>query len=302
MASRSSHFAIRWVVAGASCVSLVVGALGCTADPASWLILFSGGVPPGTVSVHAEIRTGSCEGAAIFSDDIAMGERTGMTPSDLADGTYYFYAEARSASCSALATGCTVVTAPITTESITVTLSPVSMPPRCEASMCNTGVCGRRDAGIDGGAPDLGIDAGAPDLGIDAGAADLGIDGGALPRFTDLGDRTVRDNNGSGLVWQQGFSLGTQNQAASITYCTTLTLDGGGWRLPTLAELLSIVDLMRVSPVIDTSFFPATPPTGGFWSSSPLDALTTHGWTVSFFDGMQYANLLTIANHARCVR
>ena len=154
-------------------VSLVVGALGCTTDPASWLILFSGGVPPGTVSVHAEIRTGSCEGAAIFSDDIAMGERTGMTPSDLADGTYYFYAEARSASCSALAAGCTVVTAPITTESITVTLSPVSMPPRCEASMCNTGVCGRRDAGIDGGASDLGIDGG--------GIGDGGVsDGGAI--------------------------------------------------------------------------------------------------------------------------
>jgi len=292
MASRSSHFAIRWVVAGASCVSLVVGALGCTADPASWLILFSGGVPPGTVSVHAEIRTGSCEGAAIFSDDIAMGERTGMTPSDLADGTYYFYAEARSASCSALATGCTVVTAPITTESITVTLSPVSMPPRCEASMCNTGVCGRRDAGIDGG---------AADLGIDGGAADLGIDGGAAPRFTDLGDGTVGDNNGSGLVWQHGFSPEIQNHAASITYCASLPLDGG-WRLPTRDELFSIVDTMRSDPAIDTSFFPGTPSTF-FWSSSPFPDLPSHWWGVNFSLGSPNGfDVGTNMHHVRCVR
>jgi len=196
-------------------VSLVVGALGCTTDPASWLILFSGGVPPGTVSVHAEIRTGSCEGAAIFSDDIAMGERTGMTPSDLADGTYYFYAEARSASCSALAAGCTVVTAPITTESITVTLSPVSMPPRCEASMCNTGVCGRRDAGIDGGASDLGIDGGASDLGIDGGASDLGIDGGAPDLGIDGGAPDLGIDGGAS-------DLGIDGGASD------LGIDGGG--------------------------------------------------------------------------
>ena len=282
MASHSSHFAIRWVFAGAFCVSLVVGALGCTAGPASWLILFSGGVPPGTVSVHAEIRTGSCEGAAIFSDDIAMGERTGMTPSELADGTYYFYAEARSAICGALATGCTVVTAPITTEVITVTLSPISMPPRCEASMCNTGVCGRRDAGIDGGAPDLGIDGGAP------------------PRFTDLGDGTVRDNNGSGLLWLQGFSGETQNQAASIAYCTTFTVDGDVWRLPTIDELESIADRSRTLPAIDPSFFPGTP-SEPFWSSSPAGSPSI-GWFVDFSTG--YAGNYDAISlfRARCVR
>jgi len=54
---------------------------------------------------------------------------------------------------------------------------------------------------------------------------------GCLARFTYRGDGTVRDNNASGLEWQQGFSPGTQNQAASITYCTTLALDGDGWRV-----------------------------------------------------------------------
>lgn len=166
MAPRSSRFAIRRVVLGAFFVSLVVGALGCTADPASWMISFSGGTAPaGTVSVHAEIRTGSCEGAAIFSDDVAMGERTGMTPSELADGTYYFYAEARSANCGALATGCTIVTVPVTTESIIVTLLGGTAGPRCDTSTCNAGVCGRPDAGQMDLGVDLGVDLGPPDLG-----------------------------------------------------------------------------------------------------------------------------------------
>ncbi len=165
MASRSSRFAIRWIGACAFFGSLVVAALGCTADPAAWMIRLPGGVAPaGTVSVHAEIRVGSCEGAAIFSDDISMGERTGMTPSELADGTYYFYAEARSANCGALATGCTVVTVPVTTEEIAVQLLAATSSPRCDASTCNTGVCGQSDAGqMDLGVDD--VDFGPPDLG-----------------------------------------------------------------------------------------------------------------------------------------
>jgi len=146
--------------------------------------------------------------------------------------------------------------------------------------MCKTGVCGRRDAGIDGGAPDAGIDGDAADLGIDGGAADLGIDGRAPPRFTDLDDGTVRDNNGSGFEWQQGFSPGEQNQAASNTYCASPPLDGGGWRLPTMDELVSIVDRSRTDPSIDTSFFPGTP-SREFWSSSPVAGSPSNGWSSS---------------------
>jgi len=114
---------------------------------------------------------------------------------------------------------------------------------------------------------------------------------GCLVRFTDLGDGTVRDNNGSGLVWQQGFSPGGQTQAASVTYCASLALDGGGWRLPTFAELSSIVDSSRMMPAIDTSFFPGTPSTF-FWSSS------SPGGTVSFTGGGPFSE----GGRARCVR
>jgi len=122
---------------------------------------------------------------------------------------------------------------------------------------------------------------------------------GCLVRFTDLGDGTVRDNR-SGLVWQQGFSPGEQAQAASVTYCTSLTL-GGGWRLPTKDELLSIVDSSRSNPSIDTAFFPGTPSTW-FWSSSPVAGSPSVGWYVYFSSGNANVYDATSMYRARCVR
>lgn len=55
------------------------------------------------------------------------------------------------------------------------------------------------------------------------------------------------------------------------------------WRLPTVSELLSIVDYSRHLPALDT-LFPFTG-SGEYWSSSP-DALDRNfAWQVSFDDG-----------------
>jgi len=132
------------------------------------------------------------------------------------------------------------------------------------------------------------------------GGTGRGAAGCAGPRFTDLGDRTVRDNNGSGLEWQQGFSPGDQSQAASVAYCTSLALDGGGWRLPTIDELLSIVDT-RFRPFIDPSFFPGTPSLV-FWSSSPVAGSPSLGWYVVFSSGDAGFNGAHSSYRARCVR
>jgi len=131
------------------------------------------------------------------------------------------------------------------------------------------------------------------------GGTGRGAAGCAGPRFTDLGDGTVRDNR-SGLEWQQGVSLTEQNQAASVAYCTSLALDGGGWRLPTIDELRSIVD-DRFFPRIDPSFFPGTPSTL-FWSSSPVAGSPSNGWAVYFDNGHAYNADATYMSRARCVR
>jgi hypothetical protein len=134
----------------------------------------------------------------------------------------------------------------------------------------------------------------------------LAVSAGAVaPRghFTDLGDRTVRDNL-TGLVWQQDVSPSTQNQTASILYCSTLTTAGGGWRLPTILELRSIVDesVPYPGPAIDTTVFPGTL-SEVFWSSSPVATSPSDGWYVYFPNGNASFDLGTTPNYrARCVR
>lgn len=120
--------------------------------------------------------------------------------------------------------------------------------------------------------------------------------------FTDLGDGTVRDN-ATGLIWQQGFSPSELPQAECVAYCTTLTTSGGGWRLPSLLELCSIVDETRSDPAIDLSVFPGTPMASSFWSSSPVPGRPFYGWYVDHFDGdPSFAYGSGVPRRARCVR
>lgn len=72
------------------------------------------------------------------------------------------------------------------------------------------------------------------------------------------------------------------------TYCNTQAytarVNGAGWcgksdwRMPTRKELLGIVSFDRVSPAIDTAYFPNTRPSSVVWSgSSYADIRTTRG-------------------------
>jgi len=125
---------------------------------------------------------------------------------------------------------------------------------------------------------------------------------GCSPRFTDLGDGTVRDNL-SGLEWQQGYSPGTQNAAGAVDYCAFLALDGGGWRLPTIAELLAIGDSTRMSPSIDTTYFPGTPTFESFWSSTPGTAAGAYRFTITYGFMVQAGEIPPMVGlRARCVR
>ncbi len=103
--------------------------------------------------------------------------------------------------------------------------------------------------------------------------------------YTDNGDGTVTDNI-TRLMWQQAVAPGQYTLSQAGAYCPTLTLGGyNDWRLPTRIELLSIVDVERSDPAIDTTYFPSTPSTS-FWSSSLLPDNHTQVWSVSFARGI----------------
>ena len=75
-------------------------------------------------------------------------------------------------------------------------------------------------------------------------------------RFIINNDGTVTDTS-TGLTWQQA-TAGPMAWEAAQKYCAKLELAGGGWRLPTVQELQSIVDYTRQVPAIDTAAFPDT--------------------------------------------
>jgi hypothetical protein len=120
--------------------------------------------------------------------------------------------------------------------------------------------------------------------------------------YTDNMDGTVTDTV-TGLMWQKAVAAGTFTQPQAVAFCPTLTLaTHSDWRLPTIIELTSIVDLGQSSPSINVTFFPATP-AAAFWSSSPVVGNGQGvAWGV-YFDGGFPSNLgMTDAYDVRCVR
>ncbi|RHX92653.1 DUF1566 domain-containing protein [Leptospira stimsonii] len=106
--------------------------------------------------------------------------------------------------------------------------------------------------------------------------------------YSDLGDGTIQDA-GNRLLWRKcirgrgtagmnytdcGTSSGpaeSSNWTNALSYCRNLgtTLgDGRQWRLPSVKELISIVDYRVTSmPIINASLFPNTT-TGRYWTST----------------------------------
>ncbi len=139
------------------------------------------------------------------------------------------------------------------------------------------------------------------------------------PHYT-VTDSTVHDN-GTSLTWQRGTSPLSMLPTDAATYCSGLTLAGGGWRLPSVKELESIVDPTRIAPVLDPSVFDiAAEPDGSvnqriFHTSSIWYGIPNSGetWYVDFdlgwngtasnnIPGILGGNPLENFHSARCVK
>ena len=118
--------------------------------------------------------------------------------------------------------------------------------------------------------------------------------------FTDNKDGTVRDNK-TGLLWQQGIDPNQETWAAAGTYCQGLGLAGGGWRLPSDKELITLSDVRRHDPSIDPTLFPNTPSVE-FWTSSQLAGDPQVAWVVDFDYGYTGNGGGGDTFRARCVR
>lgn len=104
----------------------------------------------------------------------------------------------------------------------------------------------------------------------------------------------------TGLEWQLAPKASAENILAATVTCTNSDLSGGGWRLPDVRELVSLVDETQPLGNLHAPGFAAGPSTT-FWSSTAVPT-TLDYYVVSFADaGIQKADRLT-AQSVRCVR
>jgi len=111
---------------------------------------------------------------------------------------------------------------------------------------------------------------------------------------------TVVDPN-THLTWQQAVDSQVRTWEQATVYCAALTLAGGGWRLPTMSELQSLIDERVTDPSIDAVAFSGTP-SEGFWAGTPLAEMPPYRWFVSFDRGIAYNAVPEHLYNVRCVR
>lgn len=97
----------------------------------------------------------------------------------------------------------------------------------------------------------------------------------------------------TGLEWRKDYAKNLIWDQA-VEYADKL---GVGWRLPTIEELITLINFGRINPASD---FPEIH-SDWYWSSSRA-ASTSNAWYVNFNNGHVFYSVKTNDNYARCVR
>jgi hypothetical protein len=134
-----------------------------------------------------------------------------------------------------------------------------------------------------------------------------GQDGNYLinpPSLTDKLNGTVTDNL-TGLIWEQKTEANEQlkyTYSAAVDYCENLILGGrDDWRVPTRKEYSTVFNFGRLSPSLDTNYFPYyTNPVSG-WTASSYQMDPTKMWAVLISWGITFPDVTTKTYKVRCV-
>jgi Protein of unknown function (DUF1566) len=117
----------------------------------------------------------------------------------------------------------------------------------------------------------------------------------------DLTPTTVHDAQ-TGLTWQRNIETATTYAwADAANHCRSLRLEGGGWRVPSVKELHTLINVSRQAPALDLAAFPGAP-MEQHWTSSPLAGSSTDAWYVSFRLGTTNTIARDSQSFVRCVR
>ncbi|MBB1073112.1 DUF1566 domain-containing protein [Rhodoferax sp. 4810] len=144
---------------------------------------------------------------------------------------------------------------------------------------------------------------------VKIGGGDAGFDftkldanGNELPASAT--DHTCVRDNVTGLMWQAGQSDWTYTFDQTANYVSTVNNTGlcgfNDWRMPSVKELVSIVNYNSYDPAIDANYFPDS--SSWFWSGSPYAGSSYYAWYVHFSDGGANYNDRDVGYHVRLVR
>jgi hypothetical protein len=125
-------------------------------------------------------------------------------------------------------------------------------------------------------------------------------------RFTILsafGNAAVRDDE-TGLVWEKTLETTEVSWSDARAACADKDVGGRkGWRLPSIFELASLMDLsMRTGPTLPLGHPFTNVQMDVYWSATTVAGNTNSAWIVFFDTGKVLHAFKTITFHAWCVR
>jgi uncharacterized protein DUF1566 len=125
-------------------------------------------------------------------------------------------------------------------------------------------------------------------------------------RFTILsgfGDAAVRDDE-TGLVWEKTLETTEVSWTDARAACADKDVGGRkGWRLPSIFELASLMDLsMRTGPTLPLGHPFTNVQMDVYWSATTIAGNPNSAWIVFFDTGKVAHAFKTITFHAWCVR
>ncbi len=121
---------------------------------------------------------------------------------------------------------------------------------------------------------------------------------------TILMANSSKQDDKTGLIWQDNKEVAENNlnQDEAKTYCQDLEVDGfRDWRLPTLREYYTIVDLTRNRPALKNGF--EIRDDGRYWTSTLfVKNPEKEAWYISMSYGEAEPYNKSRVFHVRCVR
>jgi hypothetical protein len=107
-----------------------------------------------------------------------------------------------------------------------------------------------------------------------------------------------------GMHYEDGRCLGEPQPmawASGQVWAKSITSSGSPWRMPTMIELSTMMDMSRHGSPLNATLFPDTPK-AYVWSATVNERTPTHAWAMLYTNGYMMSSWQTVSYYLRLVR